>query len=135
MQVTAQLTHPQVATTLAERFRLLSEPSRLRLIGLLGGGRRCVGELATELGCSQANASKHLGLLADAGLLERRRVGLNCYYSISDPAVFALCDAAWASLCRQVDARAAAVRGIAAEVAADEPAAYMRSRSASTSST
>lgn len=128
----APLQHPDVATALADRFRLLSEPTRLRLIGLLGNGERCVGELAAELGCSQANVSKHCALLADAGLLQRRRSGLNCYYAVCDPAVVLLCDAAWESLRRHLDARATAAARV---LTAAELASYMRSRSESTSLT
>jgi DNA-binding transcriptional ArsR family regulator len=79
------------------------------LLDLLRHRERCVGDLAGALGCTQANASKHLALLADAGLLKRRREGLNCYYSISDPSVFELCDAVFDGLCRHLDARTGAL--------------------------
>lgn len=128
----APLPHPQVAVALADRFRLLSEPTRLRLIGMLEDGERCVGELAAELGCSQANVSKHCALMADAGLLERRRSGLNCYYAVADRTVFALCDAAWESLRRYFDAQATAAARV---LTAADVASYMRSRSDITSST
>ncbi len=92
---------------LAERFRLLSEPTRLRLLWLVAERERCVGDLAQELGCTQANVSKHLSMLADAGLLQRRKEGLHCYHMVADQEVFALCDAAWASVERSADARGA----------------------------
>lgn len=98
------------ADSLAERFRLLSEPTRLRLLFLLRDGERSVGSLAAEVGCTQANASKQLALLADGGVLVRRREGLHCYYAIGDESVFALCDAVCAALARHIDARAGAVR-------------------------
>ena len=66
-----------MAIAIAERFRLLSEPTRLRLLDLMADGERSVGSLADELGCTQANVSKHLALLADAGLVRRRRDGLH----------------------------------------------------------
>ena len=87
------LPHPlpaEYARTVADRFRLLGDPSRLMLMDLLRDGERTVGSLAAELGCTQANASKHLGLLADGGLLSRRREGLRCYYAIADDRVHAL---------------------------------------------
>jgi DNA-binding transcriptional ArsR family regulator len=93
---------------LAERFRLLSEPTRLRLLWLVAERERCVGDLAQELGCTQANVSKHLSMLADAGLLQRRKEGLHCYHLVADPEVFDLCEAAWASVRRTAEARAAA---------------------------
>jgi DNA-binding transcriptional ArsR family regulator len=99
-----------MAAAIAERFRLLSEPTRLRLLDLLADGERSVGSLAGELGCTQANVSKHLALLADAGLVERRRQGLHGYYRVCDPAVFALCAQVCETLRRHADARAAALR-------------------------
>jgi DNA-binding transcriptional ArsR family regulator len=103
---------PHVAQSLAERFRLLSEPTRLRLIDLLRDGERTVGVLADELGCTQANASKQLAVLADGGILYRRRDGLRCYYGVADDAVFALCAAVCEQLTRQHDARADALSAL-----------------------
>lgn len=103
---------PDVAQSLAERFRLLSEPTRLRLIDLLRDGERSVGALATELGCTQANASKQLSLLADAGILCRRRQGLHCYYRVADESVFGLCSTVCEQLTRQHDARSDALRAL-----------------------
>jgi DNA-binding transcriptional ArsR family regulator len=99
-----------MALAIAERFRLLSEPTRLRLLDLMADGERSVGSLAGELGCTQANVSKHLALLADAGLVHRRRDGLHTYYGVADPAVFALCGQVCETLRRHADARAAALR-------------------------
>ena len=66
------LPHPlpvEYARTVADRFRLLGDPTRLRLMDLLRDGERTVGSLADELGCTQANTSKQLALLADGGLV------------------------------------------------------------------
>ncbi|HVI19971.1 MAG TPA: hypothetical protein VM712_16460, partial [Gaiellales bacterium] len=60
---------------------------------------------------TQANASKHLGLLADGGLLSRRREGLRCYYAIADHAVFTLCDQVTASVLSHLDQRTELLRG------------------------
>ena len=98
---------PQAMDALAERFRLLSEPTRLRLLWLVSERELCVGDLAQELWCTQANVSNHLSMLADAGLLQRRREGLHCYHMVADPDVFVLCEAAFASVRRTADARAA----------------------------
>jgi DNA-binding transcriptional ArsR family regulator len=97
---------PDVAGMLADRFRLLAEPTRLRLLDLLRDGERPVGALADEMGCTQANVSKHLALLADGGLVVRRKQGLHCYYAVSDPTVFALCETVCDGLRRHLDARA-----------------------------
>jgi DNA-binding transcriptional ArsR family regulator len=95
---------PEYARSVADRFRLLGDPTRLRLIDLLRDCERTVGSLAKELGCTQANTSKQLALLADAGLLSRRREGLRCYYAIADPAVFEICDVVCASVLQHLDA-------------------------------
>jgi DNA-binding transcriptional ArsR family regulator len=99
-----------MAIAIAERFRLLSEPTRLRLLDLLAEGERSVGSLAGDLGCTQANVSKHLALLADAGIVGRRRDGLRTLYCVTDPAVFSLCGQVCETLRRNADARVAALR-------------------------
>ena len=89
------LPHPipdELAELVARRFRLLAEPMRIRLLDRLRGGEATVGELADALGTSQQNVSKHLAVLADAGLLGRRKDGNRVYYRIVDESVFALCE-------------------------------------------
>lgn len=76
----------------AQRFRLLGEPMRLRILQLLEGGERPVGEIVDTLKSSQPNISKHLQALSHGGLIRRRRDGLNIYYAIADPIVFKLCE-------------------------------------------
>ncbi|HET6849264.1 MAG TPA: metalloregulator ArsR/SmtB family transcription factor [Gaiellales bacterium] len=110
------LPHPlpaEYARTVADRFRLLGDPTRLMLMDLLRDGERSVGTLAADLGCTQANASKHLGLLADGGLLIRRREGLHCFYRVADESVFELCDSVCASVLSHLDARVDALRAAA----------------------
>lgn len=75
----------------AQRFRLLGEPMRLRILQALEAGDRPVHEIVTLLGASQPNVSKHLRALGQAGLVTSRREGLNIYYGIADPMVFRLC--------------------------------------------
>jgi DNA-binding transcriptional ArsR family regulator len=99
-----------MADAIAERFRLFSEPTRLRLLDLLADGERSVGDLAGSLGCTQANVSKHLALLADAGVVGRRRDGLHSYYAVTDRAVYELCGQVCDTLRRHADERAASLR-------------------------
>lgn len=77
---------------IANRFRVLGEPMRLKLIAALKEGERNVTELIQVTGAQQANVSRHLRTLTDAGILSRRKSGLNVYYYISDPAIFELCE-------------------------------------------
>lgn len=88
----------------ANYFQVLSEPMRLKLINALRTGERNVGELSAQFGCSTANVSKHLGLLAKSGFVERQTRGNCVYYRIADPAIFDLCEL----VCGQVGRRLAA---------------------------
>jgi DNA-binding transcriptional ArsR family regulator len=76
----------------AQRFRLLGEPMRLRILQLLEGGEMTVNDIVAALESSQPNVSRHLQSLCQGGLLSRRREGLNIFYAIADPMVFKLCN-------------------------------------------
>jgi ArsR family transcriptional regulator len=90
----------------AQRFRAMGEPMRLRLLMLLQGGERTVSDLVAQLHTSQANISKHLQVLSACGLLERRKHGLNVFYAIADPRIFDMCDMVCGSLKQQHTERA-----------------------------
>lgn len=75
----------------AARFRALGEPSRLKLVRAVMDGEKAAGALAGEAGLGQANASRHLQVLVDAGLLRRRKDGLQVFYGLADPALPQLC--------------------------------------------
>ena len=69
---------------LAETFRLLGEPNRLRLVAACLDGPRTVGELTSDVGVSQSLVSHHLRLLRAARLLRQRRQGKNVLYDLPD---------------------------------------------------
>ncbi len=76
----------------AQRFRLLGDPVRLELLNFLHvHGELNVQALVEATGQSQANVSKHLRLLAEAGLVRRRKEGLYVFYRINDPSLPGLC--------------------------------------------
>jgi DNA-binding transcriptional ArsR family regulator len=75
----------------ARLFAVLAEPMRLRILRRLETGPAAVGEIVADLGTTQANVSKHLKVLHDAGLLARRREGNLVRYAIDDLLVFDLC--------------------------------------------
>jgi DNA-binding transcriptional ArsR family regulator len=83
---------------IAERFRLLSEPLRLKILATLGDEERTVNELVTLLGASQPNISKHLQALAQGGLVRRRRKGTSIYYALADATTYSLCDVVCAGI-------------------------------------
>ena len=90
------------AALVAERFRTLGEPMRLRLLQALREGERSVGELVEEVGAGQANVSKHLQLLHRMGFVQRRKEGTTALYRIADPNVFRLCELVCGGMRRQV---------------------------------
>lgn len=83
---------PAMLDELAERFKALGESARLNLLAALRGGERSVGELVSITGLGQANVSKHLQQLLDAGFLRRRKEGTFVYYALADDEVFQLCE-------------------------------------------
>ena len=96
---------------IARRFRLLSEPMRIRLVDRLRDGEATVHQLADELGTSEQNVSRHLTLSAEAGVLARRKQGNRVYYRIADPEVLALCERVCGSVEQHLLERAALVQG------------------------
>src|SRR5512133_222266 len=100
------------AELIARRFRVLAEPMRIRLLDRLRDGEATVGELSDALGASQQNVSKHLGVLADAGLLGRRKDGNHVYYRIVDESVFALCEQVCGAAQQQLRALQELVEGV-----------------------
>lgn len=82
----------------AERFKVLSEPLRLQILQFLERGESSVGSITSAAGATQPNVSKHLKILQDAGLVDRRQEGNTVYYRIADPSVFALCELVCGSL-------------------------------------
>lgn len=77
---------------IAGRFKVLSEPTRLRILDALRDGEKTVTELVEELGLGQANVSRHLALLRRHDMVARRKDGTRRPYRIADPGVFELCD-------------------------------------------
>src|SRR5688572_21956917 len=92
---TAEVPHPlpdALVELISERFRVLSEPMRIRLLDRLRERDATVGELTVATGATQQNVSKHLGVLSAAGILDRERDGNFVRYSITDPTIFELCE-------------------------------------------
>lgn len=77
---------------IAEKFKALSEPSRLAVLRRLMEGEASVGEIAEDVGQGQPNVSRHLGALKRAGFVAGRRDGQSIYYAICDPVVVKLCE-------------------------------------------
>jgi ArsR family transcriptional regulator len=98
--------HPlptELVELIAERFRALSEPTRITLLDLLREGEATVLDLTEQVGTTQQNVSKHLGVLQRSGIVARRKQGNFAYYRVADEGVLALCEAVCGSLRQQVE--------------------------------
>ncbi len=80
-----------VFESMARYFSVLGEPTRLRILHTLCREEHCVNDIIRETGLAQANASRHLGLMYQAGLLSRRREGTQIFYKVADPLYVELC--------------------------------------------
>lgn len=103
----------------ADYFRALSEPLRLKLLNALREGPLNVGELTTLLGCSQANVSKHLAVLAKIGLVSRESRGTSVYYQIADPRTYQLCDLVCGQIAQRLMAQVQGMGGFSPDVTAN----------------
>lgn len=81
----------EVIQQVAAYFSILSEPMRLKILNLLRDGEKCVQDLVEATATSQANVSKHLKVMMQAGILSRRAEGTSAYYSVADDLTFELC--------------------------------------------
>ena len=109
-----EVPHPlpeDLAELIARRFRVLADPLRVRMLDLLRDGELSVNAIAEQLGAGQQNVSKHLNVLADAGMVHRRKHGNHVYYGIADEGVFALCEQVCGALHAQLSTLAALVGG------------------------
>ena len=97
---------PEVVQQVAEYFSVLGEPMRLRLLNLLRDGEKCVQELVEAIETSQANVSKHLKVMLQAGILSRRSEGTSAYYSVADDLIFELCNLVCDRLATRIEQQA-----------------------------
>ena len=93
---------PGVLNLVADFFKVLSEGSRLSIVCSLRDGAKNVSEIIETTDLGQANVSKHLKILAQAGVVSRTQKGINVYYQIANPFVFKLCDLVCDSLSIQI---------------------------------
>ena len=102
---TTTVPHPLpdlLADAIAQRFRVLGDPLRVKLLDRLRDDEATVLELHTALGTSQQNVSKHLQVLLNAGMVSRSKRGTSSVYAIADESVFALCEQICGGIRRQI---------------------------------
>jgi len=87
----------------AEVFRVMSAPMRLRIISALCNAEKNVGELLAEIDTTQPNMSQHLNTLYQAGVVGKRRDGVQIYYRIINERVVTLCRAVCVQIASESD--------------------------------
>lgn len=75
----------------ARYFSVLAEPARLKILHAICSGEKSVNAIIAATGMAQANASRHLGLMYQAGMLSRRREGAQVFYRVADSMFIELC--------------------------------------------
>ena len=78
------------AQALAETFRVLGDPTRIRLIAAMAAAERCVSDLAHLVGMSESAVSHQLRMLRAARLVRTRRAGRQVFYTLDDAHILAL---------------------------------------------
>ena len=94
---------PVALSLMAGFFKVLSESSRLQIVCVLRAGPKNVTEIIEATGLGQANVSKHLKMLAQAGVVSRQPQGVSVYYQIANPFVFELCELVCDALSIQIE--------------------------------
>jgi DNA-binding transcriptional ArsR family regulator len=100
----------EVVQQVAAYFSILSEPMRLKILNLLRDGEKCVQDLVEATATSQANVSKHLKVMMQAGILSRRAAGTAAYYSVADDLTFELCTLVCDRLATRIEQQAQSFR-------------------------
>ncbi len=95
-----------VVEQVANYFRVLGEPMRLKLLNVLREGERCVQDLVDETETSQANVSKHLKVMLQAGILAKRNQGTQAFYRVTDDLIFELCNLVCDRLATRIEQQA-----------------------------
>ena len=98
----------------AQRFRVIGEPMRIRVLEALRDGPMTINELSATLGASQQNVSKHVGVLVQAGIIACEKDGTRVRCSIVDETVFELCELVCGGLRQQIAELDRIVSGAAA---------------------
>jgi len=96
----------------AELCKVLTDPKRLMILDALRDGERSVGELAQRIGVTLPNASQHLAVMRNTGLVEGRRAGTTIIYRLAEPTIVDACD-----IVHSIADRRVALRPVAGAVA------------------
>lgn len=102
----AAIESDEVFELAAEVFRVMSAPMRLKIISCLCNGEKNVSQLLEEIDTTQPNMSQHLNTLYQAGVLGKRREGVQIFYRIINDRVVTLCRAVCTQIAIEADLQA-----------------------------
>lgn len=94
-----------VLEAIASFFRLLAEPTRLKVLHTICDEERSVGDIVAQTGLSQSNVSRQLRALHTRGVVSRRKDGASVFYRVADPTLVDLCRAVSLRIAAQIDER------------------------------
>ena len=100
---TAGIESDEVFESAAEVFRVMSAPMRLKIISALCNGEKNVSQLLEEIATTQPNMSQHLNTLYQAGVIGKRREGVQIFYRIINDRVVTLCRAVCTQIAIETD--------------------------------
>ena len=92
MKTQKRILNSQMLDLIADYFKVLSEPLRIKILAALRDGEKSVSEIVEAVNSSQPNVSKHLGILIRAGLVSRRQIKNVAYCPIADQRIWQICD-------------------------------------------
>ena len=87
----------------AAYFSVLAEPMRLRIMHSICESEKTVSQIVGEIGASQTNVSRHLGIMHRGGVLARRKQGNRVYYRAADTTMVELCRAVCKNISERMD--------------------------------
>ena len=92
-----------VFKAVATYFSVMSEPMRLKIIHAICQKEKSVNQIVEELGATQTNVSRHLGLMYRSGVISRRKEGNQVFYGVSDPTMVEICRTVCIQIAGQID--------------------------------
>ena len=95
----------RVFGAVAAYYSVMSEPTRLKILNAICKDEKSVSEIVQEVGATQTNVSRHLGLMYRSGVVERRKEANQVFYRIADPAMMEICRTVCLQIAGQIDER------------------------------
>lgn len=92
-----------VFDAVAAYFGVLAEPMRLKIMHAICQQEKTVGSIVGEIGATQTNVSRHLGVMLRSGVVARRKEGNQVYYRVSDQSMVELCRSVCTRIAGSID--------------------------------